>query len=536
MDAGRDDLRPLKGAEQKRVGDGRLSSPGVNAWASEKARRPTCHGRSVFQETDCRRRLLSPIGGVLPLYGDESASGDASYSSHLHKLIGSGSTCHGAREKTVQPARRSVGNKAAISPRRRNAAFTLIEIMVALALSLIILAAVITMFGKVTEGVSESRSLLEMAERLRLTAARLQLDLAGVTVTMNPARNPANNEGYFEYIEGSTSISSLAWNTNANVADTTVGQVGDILLFTTRSSSRPFVGKLSGSAAQSSIAEVAWFVRGHTLHRRVLLVRPGTVTKANATGFYASNNGNDISVHRDLNAGGGLANTVTANTLADLTRRECRFAHNAATFPYTCDWGQLGLPTLAECSTTGWTVGVAPTKPTAKTTIDFWSGGTSTSSSDSNPWAETYFGTGNRLSDDIILTNVIGFDVKAWDPKANSGHGDYVDLGYNTTLTGTNATNFSGPGDDKSSLRASNNAARVYDTYSTSYFDPQGSNGIDDNGDGVVDDDGEKSPTGTKLLPPYWHPLRGIQVKIRVFEPDSKQIREVTVVQDFLPQ
>ena len=36
--------------------------------------------------------------------------------------------------------------------------------------------------------------------------------------------------------------------------------------------------------------------------------------------------------------------------------------------------------------------------------------------------------------------------------------------------------------------------------------------------------------------PPYPYPLRGIQVKIRVFEPDSRQVREVTVVQDFLPQ
>lgn len=35
--------------------------------------------------------------------------------------------------------------------------------------------------------------------------------------------------------------------------------------------------------------------------------------------------------------------------------------------------------------------------------------------------------------------------------------------------------------------------------------------------------------------PPYWTPLRGLQVKIRVYEPDSKQIREVTIVQDLLP-
>jgi hypothetical protein len=45
---------------------------------------------------------------------------------------------------------------------------------------------------------------------------------------------------------------------------------------------------------------------------------------------------------------------------------------------------------------------------------------------------------------------------------------------------------------------------------------------------GGVDDDTElESP------PPYRAPLRGIQVKIRVFERDTRQIREVTVVQDF---
>ena len=36
--------------------------------------------------------------------------------------------------------------------------------------------------------------------------------------------------------------------------------------------------------------------------------------------------------------------------------------------------------------------------------------------------------------------------------------------------------------------------------------------------------------------PPYPIPLRGIQVKIRTFEPDSRQVHEVTVIQDFLPQ
>ena len=56
-------------------------------------------------------------------------------------------------------------------------------------------------------------------------------------------------------------------------------------------------------------------------------------------------------------------------------------------------------------------------------------------------------------------------------------------------------------------------------------------NGLDDDGNGVVDDNAERTNP-----PPYPIPLRGIQVKIRTFEPDSRQIREVTVEQTFLPQ
>ena len=43
-------------------------------------------------------------------------------------------------------------------------------------------------------------------------------------------------------------------------------------------------------------------------------------------------------------------------------------------------------------------------------------------------------------------------------------------------------------------------------------------------------------PRDAITSPPYPVPLRGIQVKIRVFEPDSRNIREVTVTQDFLPK
>ncbi len=63
---------------------------------------------------------------------------------------------------------------------------------------------------------------------------------------------------------------------------------------------------------------------------------------------------------------------------------------------------------------------------------------------------------------------------------------------------------------------------------STNGFDDPGNSGV---ANGIVDDDDEKITS-----PPYPAPLRGIQVKIRVFEPDSRQIREVTIMQDFLPK
>ena len=83
------------------------------------------------------------------------------------------------------------------------------------------------------------------------------------------------------------------------------------------------------------------------------------------------------------------------------------------------------------------------------------------------------FASGARVADDIILTNVIGFDVKAWDPTYNGGVGGYVDLGYNNadyaaTYTAT-ANGLSHLGHPKSQLEATTTTPRIYDTYSTHY-------------------------------------------------------------------
>jgi hypothetical protein len=353
-------------------------------------------------------------------------------------------------------------------------------------------------------------------------------------------------------------------------------------MFTTRNSVKPFIGRYDGNmidgTIQSDVAEVAWFLRGTTLHRRVLLVVPGVAQNSNfaklssSKGTFFANN--DISVRL-------VGGKIVPNSLGDLTKRENRFAHPVDAFPFDVRrWGlRLGLPTLAECSSPSWmskwvngTTPLPPsTLPSLSQQIDMW---------DSSNVAKAFkvpagaspdqflAQDGTRLADDIVLTNVIGFDVKVWEPAANNGAGGYMDLGYNgdkfdPTLVppqGPTTPRFDHLGAPKSGLVATASTPRVYDSYCFSYenegiykFNASGNpvqlspsnypaglgqwpagtstNGLDDDGNGVVDDANELI-----TQPPYPVPLRGIQVKIRCFEPDSRQIREITIEQEFLPK
>ena len=409
--------------------------------------------------------------------------------------------------------------KRPVLVRFRRTGFTLVEILVATTLALLLMGAVAVMFGRVAESITDSRSMLEAADRLRLAQTRLQMDLAGITATVSPPLKPENNEGYFEYIEGPAFTNSLiAVNSDTGGNDQTVGDFDDILMFTTRTTGKPFVGRhqLAGTI-QSDVAEVVWFLRGRTLHRRVLLVAPSAFTAAPKTDYYTLN---DISAHSVD------ATTVSPNTLGDLTRRECRFAHVNTYASSDWTWSITAfplytfptLPTIYECSATGWLT--VPATPYTVPNLDLW-----TNVSGYRVLDNAYASGVDRVSDDVILTNVIGFDVKAWDPV----QGAYMDLGHNLSAA------INGLGHPGQTLAGTPTTARVYDTWSTTYFGNLWADGIDlDNFgvvNGIVDDDFEKLNP-----PPYPIPLRGIQVKIRVFEPDSRQIREVTVVQEFLPR
>lgn len=417
---------------------------------------------------------------------------------------------------------------------------TLVEMMVATTATLILMAAVAQVFSVFGSALSDSRSMVELDARMRTVASRLRTDLSGATARPLPPLDPQAGEGYFEIIEGPLNDLSAPSGTTALAADT-----DDVLLFTTRNSDIPFIGKTGTSSTssgfvESTVAEVIWFLRPtvsntstFTLYRRQLLVvglagfepfasLANTATTSSWSDFYENH---DISARAPVTSGTMIwSGTVTPNTLTDLTRRECRFLHTVTspTFPFAF---------------------VAHQSAPAPNGLIF----TGTSS--------------KRIGEDVILTNVLSFDVRVFDPvapvdvigDAAVGPGDqgasggtgsvasgaYVDLG-NGSAAGPSGppVRFSTSG---TSVGGTATLPRTYDTWSTHYesngvnedgdaLTDEGSDGLDNNNDGQVDEIAEQETS-----PPYPYPLRGIEVRIRCYEPSSKQVRQVTVRHTFVP-
>lgn len=450
-------------------------------------------------------------------------------------------------------------------------AFTLIEILVSLVITLIMMGAVVTLFGVVTDSVSGSRALLETADRLRAARNRISLDLQGATVTPIPPRRPENDEGYLEIVEGPNKDSDFNGFAVADVSFASLyGDCDDALLLTTRSRGEPFIGKFNTTGTiESQVAEVAYFLRPagppigfntttgnpvqlFTLYRRCMLVVPSTTANLGSLTSSAFYDAFDVSARAQ-----GATLVPVANSLGDLTKPENRFGRSLTELP--------PIPHVPPAP-----VGTPPAFP-AKFDLN-----------------QPAF-SGNRLGDDVILTNVLSFDVQVFDPgapiritggvaqeprdpnytlsgytpSASDPFGAYADLGYgvsasyNPTITGVPRPLFAGAPNSRCGSTA---RPFVYDTWSLHYEadgQPQngttdrGLNGVDDDGNGIVDDLGETNTTnGTDddgdgvidnvgeldTKPPYSAPLRGLRITIRVYEPGSQQIRQVTVVQDFLQQ
>jgi hypothetical protein len=369
-------------------------------------------------------------------------------------------------------------------------------------------------------------------------------------------------------------------------------------------------------AISSPVAEVVWYaVQNPTdrsegepgmrkVYRRTLLVAPWYGTETKTIGGTPSTGSDPLldlvtrgfSTHeqqllalRDFQEKYDISvrlenGRLVPNTLADLARRENRFAHSPNDsinsinyFPHRFPY-DTGEPDICEEVNEG----------------------------DSSLRRLQ----GERQGEDLVLTDVLGFDVQIYDPGApliadgpttilepNSprwavlaypsqrspsqtpvGFGAYVDLYWRSLHTPwdqpptlarwTAAANDPRPqfGDlptIKSGLAQTTADYRsvVYDTWTTYYETDQidqdnmdgdnniltgadeGTNGLDDPGFYDTDNDpstppvvltinGPDDPGERETSPPYPYPLLGVQVKLRVYEPESRQIRETTVTRN----
>ena len=471
----------------------------------------------------------------------------------------------------------------------RRSGLTLVEILIALSMTLIVLGVMTSAFRFASEEMQNGRALIELANRARIVEDQLRTDFGNLTVETRVYDGTDRPNGYFEYIEG-----SIRDDTFAQSVDNFQGDCDDILAFTARSSDGAlYRGRSSGTVIESSAAEIVWFctaiendnnVRNEVaiqgtdidaatgitsssisfdetirVHRRVLLIRPDLNRiqpdlnrpdlRVVATGLNSGEvdefiRNNDISV-RVIPTDGGL-NDLIANSLGDLAIRSNRFAH-----------GAIGLDG-------------AHNFPNNLNPNDLVS----------------------RVVDDEdfppILSDVGAFDVRVYSPNArvgtvggvivepsdpgydatdpaNSQLGAYVDLGYLGGTGGRPDEWFSGnstPPLDRgaptppSSLGVSRpmwpSMTNVWDTWTPEYesdgldqdlddIDDQGTNGINDVlstiefpnavNSNVIDDPAER-----ETIPPYTQPIRGMKVTLRLVERGTKQVHQISIIHSFVPE
>ena len=248
---------------------------------------------------------------------------------------------------------------------------SLMELLIATTISIMVMGATVTLFGVVGERINGGRAMIEVADRLRSTQNLLHHDLRGVTVSFLPWEEPSSGAGYFEILKGPVPDNRDA---NPNKTSHLVGYTQDVLMFTTRSPDMPFTGRFlptgggTTTTIESPVAEVVWYMQPsynaqgqqagatggattYTLYRRQFLVIPSPVPATPPTGttypllwFYDNY---DISAHPD-----GKGNMI-ANSLADLSYRENRFAHNNfAAKNAAAVWSDIPNPALITDTTT----------------------------------------------------------------------------------------------------------------------------------------------------------------------------------------
>ncbi len=438
------------------------------------------------------------------------------------------------------------------TPLRRG--LTLIELLIAVTLTLIIVGIMVRAFSTASNEISIGRARMDMQNQLRMVTETLRRDLQNATCDPRPRGVADERTGYFEYVEG-PEFDQEHTLTNRN---SHVGDHDDILALTVRSEDRPFRGRFNGGFVESYLAEIVWWVvhddtngndeveydENVRLYRRVLLIRPDlTTAETDFDTFYASN---DVSVQRDPNPPG---TGLVMNSLEDLANRRNRFAHNSNIFPHEFDQAILDGRTyvgdlegedlmLSDCVA----FDIRVFDPNAQTFVP----DPALVTGNPNLQIGQPIEFGDPAMDPNGLNTVLASYPPATNPLSYPKSGGYVDLGYDPTAT----TQFD---DTVPPFRWYNNPSRSQGAYSfvnfpntwCSWWAGYEYDGIDQDGDGLIDqgtngldddlingvDDNDERETP----PPYAHSIRSLQISVRMIEKKTNQVLQKTIKESFVP-
>jgi hypothetical protein len=210
--------------------------------------------------------------------------------------------------------------------------------LIAMAITLVMMAAVVTLFANVSNSVRNRRATIELSGQLRHARNVLQQDLQGATCPGSTWQRSESNHGYIELVEGqyregnATNLingnnsppldpeidhaASILPTSNMTLPDPSwatdaagLGDYDDILMLTVRNEHEPFVGRVpriidsanrplgyefwdqAAESIESTLAEVIWFAIENpdtdsnpknffgepgmrTVYRRTLLIAP----------------------------------------------------------------------------------------------------------------------------------------------------------------------------------------------------------------------------------------------------------------------
>lgn len=318
---------------------------------------------------------------------------------------------------------------------------TLVEVLITTVLSILLLMSLAQAFKRIGDSISENRAALEMSNRLRSVSSLLRRDLGMATAKPNPPMSAGSPTGYFKIYEGPMCDYSAKVYLESVNADNRAGRFGDfddILMFTACASENWFTGKVPRYIADrrsvadypnasealvptiisSKYAEIIWYTTPVSvdltnplnfdansdgifdklqLHRRVLLIRPD-LNRSNGSLPLGSTAISQAFQVCDLSMRRTPAGVIAANSIEDLMYLENRFAHIQVQVA-----GHISMPILdlgdAFLFAQG-TAGASFGNVTARSGL-------------LNP---IYWLQGDRLGEDVVMSDCLAFDMKVFDP------------------------------------------------------------------------------------------------------------------------